>query len=201
MPIASGKTIDYMARMGLKAMVTLNGEKVLDQVVRAYRDACARHGRPKQLGEDLCWGVGLYLAESKEEAIRRLEPAHDERYQRVAGAGRALQVVRLVRLRALRRRAGPLLGHAGRAGARADATRGRRAEGVARGPSLRGDRHDPRDRGPLSRPRSMHDPLGRGPAARRVQGATALVRPRGDAGFHHPASLKGGAPGGYTPTG
>ena len=27
-------------RMGLKAMVTLNGEKVLDQVVRAYRDAC-----------------------------------------------------------------------------------------------------------------------------------------------------------------
>jgi alkanesulfonate monooxygenase SsuD/methylene tetrahydromethanopterin reductase-like flavin-dependent oxidoreductase (luciferase family) len=59
MPIASGKTIDYMARMGLKAMVTLNGEKVLDQVVRAYRDACVRHGRPKELGEDLCWGVGL----------------------------------------------------------------------------------------------------------------------------------------------
>src|SRR6202521_2960682 len=28
MPIASGKTIDYMGRMGLKAMVTLNGEKV-----------------------------------------------------------------------------------------------------------------------------------------------------------------------------
>jgi alkanesulfonate monooxygenase SsuD/methylene tetrahydromethanopterin reductase-like flavin-dependent oxidoreductase (luciferase family) len=87
MPIASGKTIDYMARMGLKAMVTLNGEKVLDQVARAYRDACARHGRPKQLGEDLCWGVGLYLADSQEEAIRRLEPAHDERYKWFAPFG------------------------------------------------------------------------------------------------------------------
>src|SRR4029453_3336022 len=85
--IASGKSIDYMARMGLKAMVTLNGEKVLDQVVRAYRDACARHGRPKQLGEDLSWGVGLYLAEPKEEPIRRLEPAHDERYKWFAPFG------------------------------------------------------------------------------------------------------------------
>jgi hypothetical protein len=26
-------------------MVTLNGEKILDDVVRAYHAACARHGR------------------------------------------------------------------------------------------------------------------------------------------------------------
>ena len=55
MPIASGKTIDLMPQKGLKAMVTLNGEKILDDVVRAYRDACVRHGRPKQLGEDMIW--------------------------------------------------------------------------------------------------------------------------------------------------
>jgi len=35
MPIASGKTIELMAQYGLKAMVTLNGEKILDDVVRA----------------------------------------------------------------------------------------------------------------------------------------------------------------------
>ena len=58
MPIASGKTIDMMARYGLKAMVTLNGEKILDDVVRAYHAACARHGRAKQLGEDMIWGAG-----------------------------------------------------------------------------------------------------------------------------------------------
>jgi len=87
MPIASGKTIDFMARHDLKAMVTLNGEKILDDVVHAYRDACARHGRQKQLGEDMCWGAGVYLADTTEEAIRRVEPAHDERYKWFAPFG------------------------------------------------------------------------------------------------------------------
>jgi alkanesulfonate monooxygenase SsuD/methylene tetrahydromethanopterin reductase-like flavin-dependent oxidoreductase (luciferase family) len=81
MPVASGKTIDMMAKYGLKAMVTLNGEKILDDVVRAYQAACAKHGAEKQLGQDMCWGTGLYLAGSQEEAIRRVEPAHDERYK------------------------------------------------------------------------------------------------------------------------
>jgi len=87
MPIASGKTIDFMGKHGLKAMVTLNGEKLLDQVVRAYRDACARHGREKQLGEDMCWGAGVYLARTLEEAFRRVEPSHDERYKWFAPFG------------------------------------------------------------------------------------------------------------------
>jgi alkanesulfonate monooxygenase SsuD/methylene tetrahydromethanopterin reductase-like flavin-dependent oxidoreductase (luciferase family) len=87
MPIASGKTIDFMARHELKAMVTLNGEKILDDVVRAYRDACARHGKEKQLGEDMCWGAGVYLADTTEAAIRRVEPAHDERYKWFAPFG------------------------------------------------------------------------------------------------------------------
>jgi alkanesulfonate monooxygenase SsuD/methylene tetrahydromethanopterin reductase-like flavin-dependent oxidoreductase (luciferase family) len=87
MPIASGKTIDFLGRLDLKAMVTLNGAQVLDQMLVAYRDACGRHGRPKQLGEDVCWGVGVYLADTEAEAIRRLEPAHDERYKWFAPFG------------------------------------------------------------------------------------------------------------------
>src|SRR5207248_2706764 len=63
MAIASGKIIDMMAKYGLKAMVTLNGAKILDDVIRAYHDACARHGRPKQLGQDMIWGAGVYLAD------------------------------------------------------------------------------------------------------------------------------------------
>src|SRR5438128_11064718 len=78
MPIASGKTIDMMAKYGLKAMVTLNGEKILDDAVRAYHAACTRHGRGKALGEDMIWGPGICLADSEEEAIRRLRPAHAE---------------------------------------------------------------------------------------------------------------------------
>jgi alkanesulfonate monooxygenase SsuD/methylene tetrahydromethanopterin reductase-like flavin-dependent oxidoreductase (luciferase family) len=87
MPIASGKSIDWMAKHDLKAMVTLNGEKILEQVLTQYRDACARYGRPKQLGQDCCWGAGIYLADTAEEAFRRVEPAHDERYKWFAPFG------------------------------------------------------------------------------------------------------------------
>jgi alkanesulfonate monooxygenase SsuD/methylene tetrahydromethanopterin reductase-like flavin-dependent oxidoreductase (luciferase family) len=86
-PIASGKTLDYIASRGIKGMVTLNGERIFDQIAHAYRDAAARRGRQLQLGEDLCWGVGVYLADSEEEAIRRLEPSHDERYKWFAPFG------------------------------------------------------------------------------------------------------------------
>ena len=68
-------------------MVTLNGQKILDDVVRAYHAACERHGRRKRLGEDMIWGAGIYLADSEEEAIRRLEPAHDERFKWFAPFG------------------------------------------------------------------------------------------------------------------
>ncbi len=86
-PVASGKTLEYIASHGIKAMVTLNGEQIFDQVAHAYRDAAARAGRQLRLGEDLCWGVGVYLADTEEEAIRRVEPAHDERYKWFAPFG------------------------------------------------------------------------------------------------------------------
>ena len=87
MPIASGKSIDMMAKNGFKAMVTLNGEKILDDVVRAYHAACAKYGQEKQLGEDMIWGAGVYLADSEAEAARKVEPAHDERYKWFAPFG------------------------------------------------------------------------------------------------------------------
>ena len=87
MPIASGRTIDLMARRGLKAMVTLNGEKILDDVVRAFHRACLDHGRAIELGQDMIWGAGLYLADSREAAMRRVEPSHDERYKWFAPFG------------------------------------------------------------------------------------------------------------------
>ena len=86
-PIASGKTNDFIARHGIKGMVTLNGARITDQVFHAYRDACARYGRQLELGPDLCLGLGLYMAESREAAIRKVEPAHDERYKWFAPFG------------------------------------------------------------------------------------------------------------------
>jgi alkanesulfonate monooxygenase SsuD/methylene tetrahydromethanopterin reductase-like flavin-dependent oxidoreductase (luciferase family) len=86
-PIASGKTLDYIASRGIKGMITLNGERIVDQIFHAYHDAAARAGRRLALGQDLCWGVGFYVADSQEEGIRRLEPAHDERYKWFAPFG------------------------------------------------------------------------------------------------------------------
>ena len=86
-PIASGKTLDYIASRGIKGMITLNGEKLVDEIFRGYQAAAARAGRKLALGQDLCWGVGLYLADTQEEAKRRLEPAHDERFKWFAPFG------------------------------------------------------------------------------------------------------------------
>ena len=120
MPIASGKTIDLMAKYDFKAMVTLNGEKILDDVLRAYQAAFAKKGVQKKLGEDVIWGAGVYLA----GIAGRGDPKARAR------ARRALQVVRAVRIRPVCRRAGPRLGHARRAGERAEAGRRREAEGL-----------------------------------------------------------------------
>ena len=86
-PIASGKTIDFIARHGIKGMVTLNGERITDQVFRAYRDASAKYGRTLALGQNLCLGLGFCMADSVAEAIRKVEPAHDERYKWFAPFG------------------------------------------------------------------------------------------------------------------
>ena len=88
MPIASGRTIDMIAQYGLKAMVTLNGEKILDDVVRAFHDACHRHNRPVQLGPG--HGAGAPASISPTARKRRsagCEPAHDERYKWFAPFG------------------------------------------------------------------------------------------------------------------
>ena len=172
MPIASGKTIDMMAKYGLKAMVTLNGEKILDDVVRAYQDACAKHGQQKQLGQDMIWGAGLYLAGSQEEAIRRVEPAHDERYKWFAPFG-------FVRYADEQGRTWGTPGAPAKIPSLRD---GVAAEGVVLRSAGAGDRRHQVDRGEVSRPGGLHDPLGRGPVAGRVRGAAPLVRPRRDAG-------------------
>ena len=172
MPIASGKTIEMMAQYGLKAMVTLNGEKILDDVVRAYHAACHKHGRNNALGEDMIWGAGVYLADSQEEAIRKLEPAHDERFKWFAPFG-------FVRYADEQGRTWGTPGAPSRTPSLND--------GVAQkawfcGTAGRGDRRHQVDRGEISGAGAFHDPLGRRTFAQGVQGAAALVRQGRDAG-------------------
>ncbi|MSQ27512.1 MAG: LLM class flavin-dependent oxidoreductase [Dehalococcoidia bacterium] len=86
-PIASGKTLPYIAQRGIKGMVTLNGEKITREVFHAYQDEAAKAGRKLELGEDMCLGLGMYIAPTQQEAIELVRPYHDERYKWFAPFG------------------------------------------------------------------------------------------------------------------
>ena len=86
-PIASGRTLEYIASKGIKAMVALTGEKLVDSLFHSYHDLSAKYGRDLQLGQDMALSVGFYFADTQEEAIRRLRDSHDERYKWFAPFG------------------------------------------------------------------------------------------------------------------
>ena len=53
-PIASGKTLPYIAQRGIQGMVTLNGERIFDQVVRAYQSEAAKAGHGLDTPRCIC---------------------------------------------------------------------------------------------------------------------------------------------------
>ena len=86
-PIASGRTLEYIARKGIKGMVALTGEVLVDQLFSSYRDIAAKEGRELELGQDMALGIGYYISGSQQEAIDTVRPYHDERYKRLAPFG------------------------------------------------------------------------------------------------------------------
>ncbi len=86
-PIVSGRTIDFIARNGIRGVVALTGETLVEQIFEQYRDANAKYGQRLALGENLALGVGFYIADSQKEAMDRLRPYHDERYKWFAPFG------------------------------------------------------------------------------------------------------------------
>jgi alkanesulfonate monooxygenase SsuD/methylene tetrahydromethanopterin reductase-like flavin-dependent oxidoreductase (luciferase family) len=86
-PIASGRTLNYIAENGIKAMVALTGELYAEQMITQYHAAAVGAGRDIPLGGDMALGFGFYIAGSREEAIERVRPFHDERYKWFAPFG------------------------------------------------------------------------------------------------------------------
>ena len=86
-PIVSGRTIDFIARNGIRGVVALTGETLVEQIFEQYRDANAKYGKNLALGENLALGVGFYLDDTQKEAMERLRPYHDERYKWFAPFG------------------------------------------------------------------------------------------------------------------
>ena len=86
-PIASGRTLPYIAHRGIKGMVALTGERLADQLIQTYHDEANKAGRQIGLGQDMALGIGFYIADTQEEAINRVRPYHDERYKWFAPFG------------------------------------------------------------------------------------------------------------------
>ena len=86
-PIASGRTLAYIAQKGIKGMVALTGERLVDQLFHSYQDEAAKAGRNLTLGENMGLGIGFYIAGSQQEAIDGVRDYHDERYKWFAPFG------------------------------------------------------------------------------------------------------------------
>ena len=86
-PITSGRTLEYIAQKGIKGMVHLTGERLVDQLFRAYQEAANRAGRQLALGQDMALGMGFCIADSQQAAMDKIRPYHDERYKWFAPFG------------------------------------------------------------------------------------------------------------------
>ena len=80
-PMASGRSIEFIAKKAIKGMTALCGEKVVSQFFNTYRDAAQEAGRTLTLGQDMSLGFGFYIADTQKEAMEKVRPYHDERYK------------------------------------------------------------------------------------------------------------------------
>jgi alkanesulfonate monooxygenase SsuD/methylene tetrahydromethanopterin reductase-like flavin-dependent oxidoreductase (luciferase family) len=65
--VASSRSLEFMARHGLKGMLALNGEKLTEQIMHRYQELNAKYGRELELGENICLGMGFCIADSHEQ--------------------------------------------------------------------------------------------------------------------------------------
>ena len=86
-PIASGRTLEYIAKKGIKGMVALTGEVLAQQLISSYHQVATEAGRQLELGGDMALGIGYYIADTQQKAIEGVRPYHDERYKWFAPFG------------------------------------------------------------------------------------------------------------------
>ncbi|MCE2501042.1 MAG: LLM class flavin-dependent oxidoreductase [Dehalococcoidia bacterium] len=88
-PLVSGnpKGVDFMARMGIKAMVANTPEPARNERLTMYQQAAASHGRELALGEDIAFGYRFFIGKNKEEAIKEAKPYFEEAMKFAAPLG------------------------------------------------------------------------------------------------------------------
>jgi alkanesulfonate monooxygenase SsuD/methylene tetrahydromethanopterin reductase-like flavin-dependent oxidoreductase (luciferase family) len=79
-PIVSAKprALDFMVRHGIKGIIGGGAATMAEGPFHAYREAGARAGKNLELGENLCLGIFIHLAETRDKAIREIKPFYEE---------------------------------------------------------------------------------------------------------------------------
>ena len=88
-PLVSGnpKGVDFMGKVGIKAMVANTPEPALAERLEMYQQAAANHGRELALGEDIALGYRFFIAENREKAIEKARPYFEEAMKFAAPLG------------------------------------------------------------------------------------------------------------------
>ena len=88
-PIVSGsaRSLDFMARHGIKGVISATAEQFVERWLRDYQAAAGRHGRTLQLGEDVILGFRMCLDDSEARAMDRARPYFEEHAKFMAPLG------------------------------------------------------------------------------------------------------------------
>ena len=88
-PIVSGSArgLDFMARHGIKGVISATAEDFVQRWSHDYQEAASRHGRRLQLGQDLILGFRISIDETQERAIERARPYFEEHAKFMAPLG------------------------------------------------------------------------------------------------------------------
>jgi alkanesulfonate monooxygenase SsuD/methylene tetrahydromethanopterin reductase-like flavin-dependent oxidoreductase (luciferase family) len=88
-PIVSGSArgLDFMARNGIKGVISATAEELVQRWVADYQETARRHGRDLRLGEDLILGFRMCIDDTAEGAIQRARPYFEEHAKVMAPLG------------------------------------------------------------------------------------------------------------------
>jgi alkanesulfonate monooxygenase SsuD/methylene tetrahydromethanopterin reductase-like flavin-dependent oxidoreductase (luciferase family) len=77
-PVTSPETIEYVPRAGHKAVYWLQNADSQLQKWQRYAEIREQLGRPVSPGEDRCLVMNIHVADTREKAMRKGKPGHDE---------------------------------------------------------------------------------------------------------------------------
>jgi len=88
-PLVSGnpRGVDFMAKMGIKPLISNTPEPLLKERVEMFQQAALGYGRELQRGQDVALGYRVFIADSQEEAIQQARPYFEEAMKFAAPLG------------------------------------------------------------------------------------------------------------------